>query len=117
MIKVYAYRKCSTCLKALHWLEEHHISFEEHPIKEDHPTYEQLKEWVEMSGLLLARFYNTSGKLYKEWNIKEKKNTMSEDEQLRLLSQDGMLVKRPLVIGDDFVLTGFKEIEWEEKLL
>lgn len=110
------YRKCSTCIKALKWLEDNNIAFEERPIKEQNPTYEELKAWYQMSGLPLKKFFNTSGLLYKDLGLKDKLPTMSEDEQLQLLATDGMLVKRPLVVGDDFVLTGFKEKEWEERL-
>ena len=113
---VLVYRKCSTCMKALKWLEENHIEFEERPIVEQNPTYEELKAWHQMSGMPLKKFFNTSGLLYKEMQLKDKLSQMSEDEQLELLATDGMLVKRPLVVGDDFVLTGFKESEWEEKL-
>ena len=114
---VLVYRKCSTCIKALNWLEDHNISFTERPIKEENPTYEELKEWHRISGLPLKKFFNTSGLLYKEMNLKDKLPTMSEDEQLSLLATNGMLVNRPLVISDNFVLTGFKEAEWKEKLL
>ena len=110
---VLVYRKCSTCLKALKWLEDHDVQFEERAIKEQNPTYEELKEWHEKSGMPLKKFFNTSGLLYKELGLKDKLPLMSEEEQLRLLATDGMLVKRPLVIGEDFVLTGFKEKEWE----
>lgn len=110
---VLVYRKCSTCQKALKWLEEQGIAYEERPIVEQNPTYEELKLWHEKSGLLLKRFFNTSGMLYKEQGLKDKLPDMTEEEQLRLLATNGMLVKRPLVIGDDFVLTGFKEKEWE----
>ena len=113
---VLVYRKCSTCIKALNWLEANGIEFEERPIKEQNPTYEELKEWYQMSGLPLKKFFNTSGLIYKELGLKDKLPTMSEDEQLQLLATNGMLVKRPLVVGDDFVLTGFKEKEWEDKL-
>ena len=113
---VLVYRKCSTCLKALKWLEDNNITFEERPIKEQNPTYEELKAWYQMSGLPLKKFFNTSGLLYKDMQLKDKLPTMSEDEQLQLLAIDGMLVKRPLVVGDGFVLTGFREKEWEEKL-
>ena len=115
-LKVLVYRKCSTCLKALKWLEVDQVVFDERPIKEEHPSYEELKAWYEMSGLPLKKFFNTSGILYKQMNLKDKLKEMSEDEQLKLLATDGMLVKRPLVIGDDFVLTGFKEKEWEDKI-
>lgn len=114
---VLVYRKCSTCLKAIKWLEEHQIKFEERPIVEENPTYEELKEWYEKSGLPLKRFFNTSGMLYKEMGVKDRLPEMSEEEQLKLLATNGMLVKRPLVVGEDFVLTGFKEKEWEEKLV
>lgn len=113
---VLVYRKCSTCLKALKWLEDNNITFEERPIKEENPTYEELKAWYQMSGLPLKKFFNTSGLLYKDMQLKDKLPAMSEDEQLQLLATDGMLVKRPLVVGDGFVLTGFREKEWEEKL-
>ena len=114
---VLVYRKCSTCMKALKWLEENNVAFEERPIKEENPTYEELKEWHAMSGLPLKKFFNTSGLLYKDMGLKDKLPQMTEDEQLHLLATDGMLVKRPLVVGGDFVLTGFREKEWEEKLL
>ena len=110
---VLVYRKCSTCLKALKWLEDHKVEFEERPIVEQNPTYEELKAWYEKSGLPLKKFFNTSGLLYKELALKDKLPEMSEDEQLRLLATNGMLVKRPLVVGEDFVLTGFREKEWE----
>ena len=115
-LKVLVYRKCSTCLKALKWLEVNQVVFDERPIKEENPSYEELKAWYEMSGLPLKKFFNTSGILYKQMNLKDKLKEMSEDEQLKLLATDGMLVKRPLVIGEDFVLTGFKEKEWEDKI-
>lgn len=111
------YQKCSTCKKAEKWLKEHAISYEDRPIKEQNPSREELAEWHRRSGLPLKRFFNTSGNLYKELQLKDKLPTMSEEEQLDLLATDGMLVKRPLVVGEDFVLTGFKEAEWEEKLL
>ena len=115
-MKVLVYRKCSTCRKALKWLEDHQVAFEERPIIEENPSYDELKEWYKRSGLPLKKFFNTSGMLYKQMNLKEKLKDMSEEEQLRLLATDGMLVKRPLVIGSDFVLTGFKEKEWEENI-
>ena len=113
---VLAYRKCSTCIKALNWLEEHNIEFEERPIKEQNPTYEELKAWHQKSGMPLKKFFNTSGLLYKDMQLKDKLPQMTEEEQLQLLSTDGMLVKRPLVVGEDYVLTGFKEKEWAEKI-
>ena len=112
---VLVYRKCSTCLKALKWLEDHNVQFEERAIKEQNPTYEELKEWYQKSGMPLKKFFNTSGLLYKDLGLKDKLPMMSEEEQLRLLATDGMLVKRPLVVGEEFVLTGFKEKEWAEK--
>ena len=114
---VLVYRKCSTCLKALKWLEDNSIIYEERPIVDRNPTYEELKEWYAKSGLPLKKFFNTSGLLYKELNLKEKLAEMSEEEQLQLLATNGMLVKRPLVIGEDYVLTGFKVSEWAEKML
>ena len=113
---VLVYRKCSTCVKALKWLEENKIEFEECPIVEQNPTYDELKTWYQMSGIPLKKFFNTSGLLYKEMQLKDKLPQMSEDEQLHLLATNGMLVKRPFVVGDGFVLTGFKESEWSEKL-
>ena len=113
---VLVYRKCSTCIKALKWLEENNVKFVERPIKEENPTYEELKEWHRKSGLPLKKFFNTSGLIYKDMQLKEKLPTMTEEEQLQLLATNGMLVKRPLVVGDEFVLTGFKEKEWEEKM-
>ena len=114
---VLVYRKCNTCIKALNWLEDNHIEFEERPIKEQNPTYEELKAWYKMSGIPLKKFFNTSGLLYKDMGLKDKLPQMTEEEQLQLLSTNGMLVKRPLVVGADYVLTGFKEKEWAEKLL
>lgn len=113
-MKVLVYKKCSTCTKALKWLEENQIPYEERAIVDENPTYEELKEWYEKSGLPLKRFFNTSGMLYKEMQLKDKLKDMSEEEQLRLLATNGMLVKRPLLIGDDVVLTGFKQAEWEQ---
>ena len=110
------YPKCSTCQKAKKWLNSHEIEYTERHIVEENPTYDELKEWHQKSGLPLKKFFNTSGILYKQMNLKDKLKEMSEDEQLKLLATDGMLVKRPLVIGDDFVLTGFKEKEWEDKI-
>lgn len=114
---VLCYRKCSTCMKALKWLDEQGVEYTERAIKEENPSYEELKEWYKMSKLPLKRFFNTSGLLYKELNLKDKLPNMTEEEQLRLLATDGMLVKRPLVVGEDFVLAGFKESEWEKVML
>lgn len=111
------YPKCSTCQKAKKWLDEKKISYEERNIKEQNPTKEELAKWYKASGLPLKRFFNTSGMLYKEMKLKDRLPGMSEEEQLELLATDGMLVKRPLVIAGDVVLTGFKEKEWEEKLV
>lgn len=114
---VLVYRKCSTCQKSLKWLEDHNVKFEERPIVEENPTYEELKVWYKKSGLPLKEFFNTSGLLYKDMGLKDKLPAMSEEEQLKLLATNGMLVKRPLVVGEDFVLTGFREKEWEEKMV
>ena len=113
---VLVYRKCSTCIRALKWLEENQIAFEERAIVEQNPTYEELKAWHRMSGLPLKKFFNTSGLIYKDMQLKDKLPQMTEEEQLQLLATDGKLVKRPLVVGDGFVLTGFKESEWEERM-
>lgn len=113
---VLCYEKCSTCKKALKWMKEQNIAFEVRPVKTQNPTKEELKEWYQRSGFPLKRFFNTSGNLYKEMNLKDKLPLMSEEEQLELLATDGMLVKRPLVVGETVVLAGFKEAEWEEKL-
>lgn len=110
------YAKCSTCRKAGKWLDANGIEYNERPIKEQNPSIEELRQWHKMSGLPLKKFFNTSGLLYKEMGLKDKLSTMNEEEQYALLATDGMLVKRPMVIGDDFVLVGFKEAEWEEKL-
>lgn len=107
------YPPCSTCKKAKAWLDDHAISYTERHIKEDNPSYDELKAWYEMSGLPLKRFFNTSGLLYKSMGLKDKLPSMSEDEQLRLLATDGMLVKRPIIVSGDIVLTGFKEAEWQ----
>lgn len=116
MIKVYYYSRCSTCKKALKWLDENKIEHEIIDIKADHPDENTLREYYSMSGLPLKRFFNTSGIPYREMGLSKKLPDMSENEQLALLATDGMLIKRPLLVGDDFVLTGFKEAEWIEKL-
>lgn len=110
---VICYPKCSTCQKALKWLDDNGIVYTQRDIKVDNPTYSELKKWYKQSGLELKRFVNTSGLLYKSMNLKDKLPTMNEDEILKLLATDGMLVKRPLVVKDDIVLTGFKQKEWE----
>ena len=110
------YPKCSTCQKAKAWLQERGVAFEERDIKQDNPTEQELRAWHEKSGLPLKRFFNTSGLQYKALGLKDKLPAMTEDEQYALLATDGMLVKRPLLIGEDFALSGFKVKEWEEKL-
>ena len=110
------YPPCSTCKKAKNWLDEHGISYEDRHIKENNPSYEELKLWYEKSGLPLKRFFNTSGLAYKALNLKERLPGMTEEEQLQLLASDGMLVKRPILISGDKVLVGFRENEWEQLL-
>ncbi len=114
MIKVYHYPKCTTCKRALKWLEENNVKCEKRDIKEQPPVFEEMKEIYKKSGLPLKKFFNTSGLVYKELKLKDKLADMSEDEQLKLLCSNGMLIKRPLVIGNDFILVGFKENEWEK---
>lgn len=110
------YPKCTTCQKARKWLDENQIAYELRDIKTENPSYEELAAWYKLSGLPLRKFFNTSGLLYKSMALKDKLPNMSEEEMLRLLATDGMLVKRPLLIGDDYVLVGFKEAEWESKI-
>ena len=110
------YPKCTTCKKAKKWLDDHGIAYEDRHIKEQNPTAEELAVWYQKSGLPIKRFVNTSGMLYREMNLKDKLPTRTDEEILELLATDGMLVKRPLAIGDDVVSTGFKEAEWTEKL-
>lgn len=110
------YPKCSTCQKAKKWLEANHIEFEDRHIVEQNPTEEELRTWIRESGLPLKRFFNTSGMKYRELGLKDKLETMSEEEQIRLLATDGMLVKRPLIVGEK-ILTGFREKEWAETFL
>ena len=116
MLKFICYPKCTTCQKAKKWLDDNKIEYKLLDIKEDNPTFEEWGEWYKMSGLPLKYFFNTSGLLYKSMGLKDKLAAMSEEEQLKLLATDGMLVKRPLLIGEDFVLVGFKEKEWSEKI-
>ena len=116
MIKFICYPKCTTCQKAKKWLDEKGIAYALRDIKDDKPSLEELTAWYKMSGLPIKKFFNTSGLLYKSLELKDKLPAMSEEEQLNLLATDGMLVKRPLVIGNGFVLVGFKESEWDEKL-
>lgn len=116
MNKVYCYPRCTTCKKAVKWLEENGIDYEYKHIVEETPSKEDIKKYYKESGLPLKRFFNTSGNVYKELNLKEKLAEMSEDEQFELLASNGMVLKRPLLVGKDFVLVGFKEAEWIEKL-
>ena len=116
MLFIY-YPKCSTCIKAKKWLDEKGVNYSERRIVEENPSSEELKEWWEKSGLPLKKFFNTSGMLYKEMQLKDKLQRMSEEEQLNLLSTNGMLVKRPIVVKGKTVLVGFKEADWSEKLV
>lgn len=116
MLTFICYPKCTTCQRAKAWLDEHQISYTLRDIKLDRPTYEELTAWYKKSGLPLKKFFNTSGLLYKSLELKSKLPSMTEEEMLALLSTDGMLVKRPLLVGDDFVLVGHKEAEWQEAL-
>ncbi len=110
------YPKCSTCMKARKWLDEKGVQYEMRDIREENPSEDEIRKWWKKSGLPLKRFFNTSGNLYKEMKLKDRLPKMSEEEQLELLGSDGMLVKRPILVGQDVVLTGFREKEWEEKL-
>ena len=110
------YPKCTTCQKARAWLDEHRITYNFRDIKLENPTYDELAAWHERSGLPLKKSFNTSGLLYKSMGLKDKLPKMSEDEMLKLLATDGMLVKRPLLVSDEFVLVGFKETEWAKQL-
>ena len=110
------YPKCSTCQKAKKWLLDHHVSFTDRHIVEDTPTSIELKEWIQKSGKPIKSFFNTSGLVYKNLNLKETLPSLSEEEQLFLLSSNGMLLKRPILVSSDFVLIGFKEMEWKETL-
>ena len=110
------YTPCTTCKKAKAWLDERGVAYEARNIKEENPTAEELKAWHEKSGLPLKKFFNTSGLAYKALGLKDRLPTMSEEEQYQLLASDGMLVKRPLVAGEDFVLVGFREAQWQEQL-
>ena len=116
MILFVEYPKCSTCQRAKKWLDSNNVEYTDRHIVEQNPTYEELKEWHKRSGLSLKKFFNTSGMLYRSLELKDKLPNMSEEEQYRMLATDGMLVKRPLIVGDDFVLTGFREQEWVEKI-
>lgn len=110
------YPKCSTCKKAKKWLDAHNITYTDRHIARENPSYDELKAWYKKSGLPLKKFFNTSGALYKEMKLKDKLPAMSDEEQLKLLATDGMLVKRPIIVEDHKVLVGFKETEWEELL-
>ena len=110
------YPRCTTCQKAKTWLDQHNVIYDDRHIVDNNPSYDELKDWYERSGLPLKKFFNTSGLLYKEMQLKDKLPDMSEQEQLELLATNGMLVKRPLIIEDNMVLVGFKEAEWAEKL-
>ncbi len=113
---ILCYDKCSTCKKALQWLDAKGLKYSVRPIKEENPSAEELRVWWIQSGLPLRRFFNTSGMLYRDLGLKDKLDSMSEDEQLRLLASDGMLVKRPLLVSDKAVIPGFKEKDWEKLL-
>lgn len=117
MVLFIEYPKCSTCIRAKKWLVEHGVEFEDRHIVEKNPTVEELKAWQPKSGLPLKKFFNTSGRLYKEMNLKEKLPVMSDEEMFALLATDGMIVKRPIIVGEDFVLVGFKEAQWQEALV
>lgn len=116
MIEVYCYDRCNTCKKALAWLDEHGVKYDKVDIQKNNPSRSKLKKYHKMSGLPLKKFFNTSGKAYREMGLAGKLKDMPQDEQFMILASDGMLVKRPLLVGDDFVLVGFKEDEWQEKL-
>ena len=113
---ILCYDKCSTCKKALKWLDAKGTEYTVRPIKEEHPSEDELRAWWKQSGLPLRRFFNTSGMLYRELGLKDRLDTMSEDELLTLLASDGMLVKRPLLISEKAVIPGFREKDWEKVL-
>lgn len=116
MILFVQYPKCTTCQKAKKWLDENKVKYEDRHIVENRPSYEELKQWHKKSKMPLKKFFNTSGMLYKEMNLKDKLEDMSEEEKYKLLATNGMLVKRPVLVGEDFVLTGFKEDAWKNAL-
>ncbi|MHB9056380.1 MAG: arsenate reductase family protein [Paludibacteraceae bacterium] len=113
MITVLCYPKCNTCRKADKWLKDNHIAYNYRPIKDENPSYDELKIWKEKSGLPINKWFNTSGLLYKEQNLKDKVKTLTEDELLKILASDGLMVKRPVLVSDDKVLIGFKEEDWK----
>ncbi len=117
MIKLIGYQKCGTCRKAMKWLEEQGIPYEFRDIKTEKPSTDELKEWIPKSGLVPAKFFNTSGGAYRELNVKERLGSMSDDETIELLASDGMLVKRPVLVSEGGVLVGFRQEQWEEALL
>lgn len=110
------YPKCTTCQKAKKWLDANNIAYTDRHIVEDNPSYDELKEWYKKSGLPLKKFFNTSGLLYKELQLKDKLPAMSEEKQLKLLASNGMLVKRPIIVDGGLVMTGFQEVEWAAKI-
>ncbi len=114
MVLFIEYPKCTTCQKAKKWLDDNKVEYVDRHIKEENPTYDELREWYEKSGLPLKKFFNTSGLLYKSMGLKDKLETMTDEEKLRLLATDGMLVKRPIIVSASVILTGFKAQEWEQ---
>ena len=116
MLKFICYPKCTTCQKAKKWLDDRGVSYEQRDIKTENPTLDELSAWYQKSGLPLKKIFNTSGLMYKSLDLKNKLPTMTEEEMLKLLASDGMLVKRPLLISDDFVLVGFEEAQWNEQI-
>ena len=117
MIKVYCYSRCTTCKKALKWLDDNNVKYELIDIKENNPDEATIRKYYEKSGLALKKFFNTSGIIYRDLGLSKKLPDMTEEEQIKLLASDGMLVKRPLLVSGNLILTGFKEVEWAEKLL
>ena len=117
MVLFVEYPKCSTCLKAKKWLIENGIEFEDRNIKEENPTYDELKKWSDLGKIPVKKLFNTSGNLYKSMGLKDRLSSMTDDEMLKLLATDGMLVKRPIIAGDSFALSGFKPEIWSEKLI
>ncbi|MCR5628703.1 MAG: arsenate reductase family protein [Eubacterium sp.] len=117
MIKVYCYSRCTTCKKALKWLDDNNVKYELIDIKENNPDEATIRKYYEKSGLALKKFFNTSGMIYRDLGLSKKLPDMTEEEQIKLLASDGMLVKRPLLVSGNLILTGFKEVEWAEKLL